>query len=72
MKYFEDNVLNQTLHYTILCGLAYVWLGQFEYSIFPLAPMGVLAHRLRTLDRLLVVPSTQAKIVWRTCLQSYL
>jgi hypothetical protein len=29
---------------------------------FLLAPMGVLAHRLRTLDRLLVPPSTQAEI----------
>jgi hypothetical protein len=29
---------------------------------FPLAPMGVLAHRLRTLDRSFVPPSTRAEI----------
>jgi hypothetical protein len=31
--------------------------------IFTLAPMEVLAHRLRTLDRSLIPPSTQAEIV---------
>ena len=36
------------------------------------APMGVLAHRLRTLDRSLVPPSTQAEIFRHTCLQSHL
>jgi hypothetical protein len=30
--------------------------------VIPLAPMGVLAHRLRTLDRSLVPPSTKAEI----------
>ena len=39
---------------------------------FPLTPMGVLAHRLRTLDRSLVPPSAWAEIFWRTCLQSHL
>ena len=39
---------------------------------FPLTPMVVLDHRLRTLDRSLVPPSTQAEIFRRTCLQSYL
>jgi hypothetical protein len=34
--------------------------------------MGVLAHRLRTLDRSLVPQSTQAEIFPRTCLQSHL
>jgi hypothetical protein len=34
--------------------------------------MGFLAHRLRTLDRSLVPPSTQAEIFQRTCLQSHL
>jgi hypothetical protein len=34
--------------------------------------MGVLAHRLRTLDRSLVTPSTQAEIYRCTCLQSHL
>ena len=39
---------------------------------FPLASMGVLAHRLRTLDSSLVPPSTQAEIFRHTCLQSHL
>jgi hypothetical protein len=34
--------------------------------------MGVLAHRLRTLDRSLVPPSTRAEIFRRMCLQSHL
>jgi hypothetical protein len=34
--------------------------------------MGVLAHRLRTLDRSLVPLSTRAEIFRRTCLQSHL
>ena len=38
----------------------------------PLAPMGVLAHCLRTLDRSVVPPSTQAEIFRRMCLQSHL
>jgi hypothetical protein len=33
---------------------------------------GLLAHRLRTLDRSLVPPSTQAEIFRHTCLQSHL
>ena len=39
-----------------------------EGTKFPLAPMGVLAPRLRTLDGPLVPPSTQAEIFRRTCL----
>ena len=39
---------------------------------FPLTMMGVLAHRLRTLDRSLVPPSAWAEIFRRTCLQSHL
>jgi hypothetical protein len=35
---------------------------------FLLAPMGVLAPRLRTLDGPLVPPSTRAEFFWRTCL----
>ena len=35
-------------------------------------PMGVLAHRLRTLDRSLFPPSAWAEIFWCTCLQSHL
>ena len=34
--------------------------------------MGVLAHRLRTLDRSLVPPSTRAEIFRHMCLQSHL
>ena len=38
----------------------------------PLTPMGVLAHRLCTLDRSLVPPSAWAEIFPPTCLQSHL
>ena len=38
----------------------------------PLTPIGVLAHRLRTLDRSLVPPSAWAEIFRCTCLQSHL
>jgi hypothetical protein len=38
----------------------------------PLAPMGVLALRLRTLDGPLVPPSTRAEIFRHACLQSNL
>ena len=44
-----------------------VFVGQ-EESKFPIAPMGVLAPRLRTLHGPLVPPSTRAEIFWRTCL----
>ena len=44
----------------------------FPFWKFPLASMGVLSHRLRTLDRSLVPPSTWAEIFRRTCLQSHL
>jgi hypothetical protein len=43
-----------------------------EFKKFPLAPMGVLARRLRTLDRSLIPPSTQAESFRHTCLQSHL
>ena len=43
-----------------------------NFSSIPLTPMGVLAHRLRTLDRSLVPPSTWAEICWHMCLQSHL
>ena len=42
------------------------------YAKFPLAPMGVLAPRLRTLDGPLVPPSTRAEIFRRTCLINFL
>ena len=42
------------------------------YHKFPLAPMGVLAPRLRTLDGPLVPPSTRAEIFRHTCLINFL
>jgi hypothetical protein len=51
------------------------WLtgtGMAFYIKYPLAPMGVLAHRLHMLDRSLVPPSTRAEIFRRTRLQSHL
>ena len=41
-------------------------------KVIPLALMGVLAHRLRTLDRSLFPLSTRAEIFRRTYLQSHL
>ena len=41
-------------------------------TIIPLKPMGIIAHRLRMLDRPLVPPSAWAEIFRRTCLQSHL
>ena len=46
-------------------------IGVYQYK-FPLTPMGVLTHRLCTLDRLLGPPSTRAEIFRRMCLQSHL
>ena len=43
-----------------------------ELSKFPLTPMGVLAHSLRTLDRLHFPPSAWVEIFRCTCLQSHL
>ena len=52
------------------------WIFNFAVyiflSIFPIMPLGVLAHRLRTLDCSLVPPSTWAEIFRRTFLQSHL
>ena len=48
------------------------WSHALRSDQFPLAPMGVLAPRLRTLDGPLVPPSTLAEIFRHPCLQSSL
>ena len=48
--------------------LLFFFLIALSSTWIPLAPMGVLAPRLRTLDGPLVPPSTRAEIFRRTCL----
>ena len=55
-----------------MIGNNHILHNEEPFAKFPLAPMGVLAHHLRTLDRSLVPPLTRAEIFRRTCLQSHL
>ena len=76
LGFFPDNLFSLQVYHTDLgfdLRYIFIWNIIIKNTLkFPLAPMGVLAHRLRTLDRSLVLPSTRAEIFRRTCLQSHL
>ena len=68
--YHNRNTISQA--YAPLSRIPWIMYEFKRNKKFPLTPIGVLAHRLRTLDRSLVPPSTEAEIFRRTCLQSQL
>jgi hypothetical protein len=71
--YLPNNIYNVCSNkHTLQVSKLYEVASVLNIAKFPLAPMGVLAHRLRTLDRSLAPPSTRAEIFRRTCLQSQL
>ena len=62
MRYYVRHILAQFIKLKLI----------MKKLQIPLALMGVLAPRLRTLDGPLVPPSTRAEIFRRTCLHSHL
>ena len=65
--------LNQKASFDLCCGLLFLNPALYTFcTVGGLVLMGFLAHRLRTLDRLLVSPSEWEEMFRCMCLQSHL